>query len=171
MDNTELPKIAEIDRTEVIRVGYEMRGRSLTAMEVEWIVPNFTTESEGEHSIAEQVRFCKAHMERGARCRGAFDNNTLVGIGMLTPNIRLKIAQLAYLHVSSNYRRRGIATSIVDDLLSWAREIEQIQVYISSTPSESAVGFYSQHGFNPTDEPLPELLELEPEDIHMIKNL
>lgn len=171
IERSELQLIAEIDRSEIIHVGYEMRGRRLTAMDVEWNVPNFTTKSEGEHSIAEQVRFCNSHMERGACCRGAFEDGRLVGIGILTPNIRPGMAQLAYLHVSRIYRRKGIATSIVDDLISWARENEQSQVYVSATPSGSAVGFYSRFGFNPIDEPIPELFEIEPEDIHMIKDL
>ena len=41
---------------------------------------------------------------------------------------------------------------------------------MSSTPSESAVGFYRSRGFRLTS-PLPELFELEPEDIHLILEL
>jgi hypothetical protein len=42
---------------------------------------------------------------------------------------------------------------------------------VSATPSESAVGIYLRMGFEPVDEPLVELYELEPEDIHMAKML
>ena len=41
----------------------------------------------------------------------------------------------------------------------------------ASVPTESAVGFYLRQGFQLTDEPDPELLALEPEDIHMVKQL
>ena len=41
------------------------------------------------------------------------------------------------------------------------------QLYVSATPSESAVGFYRSRGFIPTVTPIPELLEHEPEDVHM----
>jgi hypothetical protein len=44
-------------------------------------------------------------------------------------------------------------------------------LYVSATPSESAVGFYTGQGFRPTEEVNEELFELEPEDIHMIKPL
>jgi hypothetical protein len=44
-------------------------------------------------------------------------------------------------------------------------------VYVSATPSESAVGFYTSMGFTPTPDPIPELFALEPEDIHMIIDL
>ena len=42
---------------------------------------------------------------------------------------------------------------------------------VSATPSESTVGFYRRRGFEPTAAPLPELLELEPEDVHLEKRL
>jgi hypothetical protein len=45
------------------------------------------------------------------------------------------------------------------------------RVYVSATPSGSAVGFYRSQGFALTRDPVPELLALEPEDIHMIKEL
>ena len=44
-------------------------------------------------------------------------------------------------------------------------------IYVSATPSESAVGFYREQGFVPTLDVHPELYELEPEDIHMVKSL
>lgn len=44
-------------------------------------------------------------------------------------------------------------------------------LYVSATPSESAVGFYRSMGFAPTTEPDPRLFALEPKDIHMIMAL
>ena len=42
---------------------------------------------------------------------------------------------------------------------------------VSATPSLNTVRFYLGQGYAPMEEPLPELLELEPEDIHMEKPL
>jgi hypothetical protein len=42
------------------------------------------------------------------------------------------------------------------------------QMYVSAKPSGSAVGFYLSQGFRPADTPIPELYELEPENIHML---
>ncbi len=42
---------------------------------------------------------------------------------------------------------------------------------VSATPSLNTVRFYLQRGFEPTAEPLPELYELEPEDVHLQKRL
>jgi hypothetical protein len=45
------------------------------------------------------------------------------------------------------------------------------RIYVSAVPSESAVGFYKSFGFDLVAEPLSELYELEPDDIHMILEL
>jgi len=42
---------------------------------------------------------------------------------------------------------------------------------VSATPSVNTVRFYLSRGFEPMAEPIPELHELEPEDIHMQKRL
>jgi len=45
------------------------------------------------------------------------------------------------------------------------------ELYVSATPSESAVGFYLKQGFRPTAHVSQELYVLEPEDIHMVRPL
>jgi hypothetical protein len=42
---------------------------------------------------------------------------------------------------------------------------------VSATPSGNTVRFYLGRGFQPVAEPLAELFELEPEDVHMRKVL
>ena len=42
---------------------------------------------------------------------------------------------------------------------------------VTATPTENTVRFYLSRGFEPMAEPLPELFELEPEDVHMHKVL
>lgn len=54
---------------------------------------------------------------------------------------------------------------------SGARATGAEQIYVSATPSQSAVGIYMRFGFEPVEDPLPELYELEPDDIHMAKML
>jgi predicted N-acetyltransferase YhbS len=167
----DLPLIAQIDRSEVIRVGYESRGGALTQIEVQWDAPGFFGEGEGEHTVSGQIAFCKRHLQARATALGAFDGDKLVGIGLLTPEIRPGLAQLAYLQVSSPYRRRGIGAAMTSNLLSLARKQGARRVYVSATPSQSAVEFYQSFGFVITRDPLPELYALEPEDIHMILDL
>ena len=44
-------------------------------------------------------------------------------------------------------------------------------MYVSSIPTKNSVDFYMKHGFRLAEEGHPELYELEPEDIHMVKPL
>ena len=67
---------------------------------------------------------------------GAFDGETLVGVGLLTPEIRPGLAQLAYLYVSAPHRREGVASSITRRLLELARKLGSRSVYVSATPSQ-----------------------------------
>jgi GNAT superfamily N-acetyltransferase len=168
IDESKLSKLSDIDRTEVIRVGYEVRSGDLIEKDVMWDTPNFLLDGDGEHTIAAQIAFCKSHMERDGIGIGAFDGEALAAIGIFTPNIRPEMDQLSYLQVSETYRRRGIASEIVRQLLENARDRGSKRIYVSATPSESAVGFYKSFGFKLVNKPIPELYELEPEDIHMI---
>jgi ribosomal protein S18 acetylase RimI-like enzyme len=65
----------------------------------------------------------------------------------------------------------GIASTLTRALLSLAREQGARKVYVSSTPSRSAVEFYRSFGFRIAREPIPELYALEPDDIHMVLDL
>jgi ribosomal protein S18 acetylase RimI-like enzyme len=102
---------------------------------------------------------------------GAFAGERLVGIGIMVPHIRPGIAQLAFLHVSNGYRVRGIGRHLSDELERVACEQGDARMVVSATPSLNTVRFYRRRGFEPMEEPLPELYELEPEDVHMEKQL
>jgi ribosomal protein S18 acetylase RimI-like enzyme len=167
----EIDQIAEIDRAEHVRLGYSMVDGRLTHASVDWNIPSFFIQGNGAHTMEDQRRFCLEHLEQGGQMIGAFDGDRLVGVGIIRPEIREGMAQLAYLHVSHDYRRRGIASLLARKLFIRAEEEGTQKVYVSATPSESAVGFYLSHGFEPVEEPLAELYELEPEDIHMLKQL
>jgi GNAT superfamily N-acetyltransferase len=65
----------------------------------------------------------------------------------------------------------GIARRLVKLLIEKARMEGAARLYVSSVPSESAVGFYQSQGFRLTPDPDPDLYRLEPDDIHMVRNL
>ena len=102
---------------------------------------------------------------------GAFDGDLLVGIAGLCYNLTETMAQLTTMFVSNDYRRQGIATRLAAEIFRLAREGGATGLYVSATPSESAVGFYRSHGFRLAKKVNKELYALEPEDIHMIKRL
>ena len=102
---------------------------------------------------------------------GAFDGATLVGMASLRYRLTETVAQLVSLHVSRAYRRHSVATRLLRELLRLARQSNARELYVSATESESAIGFYTRHGFAPTAHVNQRLYDLEPEDIHMTLTL
>jgi len=102
---------------------------------------------------------------------GAFNDDELVGLASMRRNLAPDMAQLTTLHVSQAYRRQGIASRLLQEIIRMARQSGAARLYVSATPSESAVRFYMSQGFQPTATPDPTQFVLEPEDIHMIMNL
>lgn len=94
-----------------------------------------------------------------------------MGLGVVLPHLRPGVAQLAYLHVSNGSRGRGIGGRLSDALEELARDAGDTSMVVSATPSLNTVRFYERRGFEPMEEPLPELYELEPEDVHLLKPL
>jgi GNAT superfamily N-acetyltransferase len=80
-------------------------------------------------------------------------------------------AQLAWLHVSAPWRAAGIGSHLSEQLEQIARIAGDSDMVVSATPSEHTVRFYIGRGLQPMADPLAELFELEPEDVHMRKML
>ena len=87
------------------------------------------------------------------------------------PHLRPEIAQLAFLHVDAAFRATGIGRLLSDELDLIARDAGDTEIVVSATPSENTVRFYLRRGYEVTNRPVPELYELEPEDVHMRKAL
>jgi len=166
----EVDRIREIDRAETIRIGYRQEGTELVETPVRWDDPGWR-EGDGEHSFGRMIRGAEDLMEVEGTAFGAFDGDRLVGIAIYRPRLTEAVGQLGLLHVSAGYRRRGIASRLFREVLALARSDGAECLYVSATPSGSAVGFYLHHGFVPTADPDPQLLREEPDDIHMIVHL
>jgi len=166
----QLGKLRDIDRSEIIRVGYRQSGARLVRMNVNWDDSGWV-EGDGEHSFDRMIRGAEELVDLEGTALGAFDGDRLVGIAIYRPRLTESMGQLGLLHVSDGYRRRGIATRLFDNVCSLARADGADRLYVSATPSGSAVGFYLAKGFAPTDEPDPDLFAEEPDDIHMVLQL
>jgi GNAT superfamily N-acetyltransferase len=171
LGRTELARVGEIDRRERIDVLYDQRGSRLVARHGNWSAPAWDPEGYGEHSVEAQVHALEHYVDRGGIAVGAFAGGRLVGIGVVVPHLRPGIAQLAYLHVSAPVRATGIGRRLSDQLEQIARTAGDSDMVVSATPSENTVRFYLGRGFQPTATPLPDLFELEPDDVHMRKVL
>jgi GNAT superfamily N-acetyltransferase len=165
----ELSRVAEIDRTERIDVRFEQRGTELVAVRGDWSAVAWDPNGRGEHSVHAQHEALVHYADAGGIARGAFSGGRLVGIGVVVPHIRPTIAQLAFLHVSHDFRTIGVGSRLSADVEQIARRAGDTEIVVTATPSENTVRFYLGRGYRPTARPLPELLELEPEDVHMEK--
>jgi GNAT superfamily N-acetyltransferase len=171
LDRSELSRVAEIDRSELIDTLYEQHGTELVARHGSWHASAWDPDGEGAHSVGMQVRALERYVDAGGIAIGAFAGDRLVGIGVVLPDLRPGIAQLAFLHVSAPARATGIGSHLAVRLEGIARAAGDSEMVVSATPSENTVRFYLGRGFRPTAEPLPELHVLEPDDVHLHKAL
>jgi GNAT superfamily N-acetyltransferase len=167
----ELSRVGEIDRTEQINVLFEQRGTELVARHGSWTASPWDPAGRGEHSVYAMRQAVEHYADAGGAVRGAFSVGRLVGIGVVVPHLRPAIALLAFLHVSQEFRAAGIGSRLLTDLEVVARRSGDTAIVVSATPSENTVRFYLGRGYRLMAQPLPELVEREPEDIHMAKEI
>ena len=171
LDKSDITRIVEIDRSEQVTLGYVYRDGKLETRKVDWHVPRWFTDGRGEHSVQALIHKWSPTLEQGGVLFGALDGDVLAGVAMLRYRLSDTTAQLALLHVSRAYRRQGIATRLFREACQLAREDGAEELYVSATPSGSAVGFYRSQGCQLAEQVNEELYAEEPEDIHMIKTL
>lgn len=168
MASSELVRLAEIDRSEHITRLYTYRRGVLEARDADIEAPGWDRAGAHEHSVQGRIDEWRPILERGGTLLGALDGEALAGFAIYRPRLANGMANLAVLHVSRGHRRRGVAARLAAEVARLARADGARWLYVSATPSGSAVGFYRSQGFAPTDEPDEAMFALEPEDIHMI---
>jgi len=162
---SEATLLSQIDRSEIIDHIYKMREGKLELTAEHYDVPDW--------SPAEKVRridsLC-ADYDEGATLFGAFDQDMLVGLSVLSHSSvgsgdhRLNLNGL---WVSCAYRNRGVGTQLVQLAAQEARRRGSRYLYVSATRSENSVRFYMGLGMRLAQPPDPLLLQKEPEDIHL----
>jgi predicted N-acetyltransferase YhbS len=163
--------IATIDRSEHVDVEYRVVDGQLTELTAATPeVPGWDPTGSGPHSVAGQIEFCSARIAAGAILLGAFDEERSVGLAVVDPSFENKLAWLAFLHVGRPYRRRGAAQALWDAASDLARAAGAHSVYVSATPTGSAVGFYLRQGCRLADPVHPALFAQEPDDIHLVRS-
>ena len=164
----ELSRLGEIDRSEHVTLVYRVQDGVL--------VPEAVDSNAARWSAARTVGYVRElvmRLESGGMCVGAEDSaggGRLVGVASLGAEpveTRPSLLQLSFLHVSRPYRRQGVAGRLLERVESEAQRRGAEGLYISATPTESAVGFYLNRGATLLVPPDPALLAVEPEDIHL----
>ncbi len=162
----ELERLRELDVSEDGYVVLKWTGEEVVAEPDEWHRSRWSSEE-----CSQRIDHLRDRLAKGDTAIGAFDGATLVGLAIFQPELSPGTSCFLGLWVSASHRRQGIATRLsrrVDDL---ARQHGAEWVYVSARPAEPAVRFYLSQGFAPTPEPNQEMYAIEPEDIHMIKEL
>lgn len=162
--------IANIDRSEHVDVEYTVTDGRLVTRPVTMVdVPPWDPVGTGPHSVAARIAFCRPIVAGGASLLGAFDGEDVLGLAVVDGSFEPSLAWLAFLHVSRPHRRRGAASALWDAAIETARSADAKAIYVSATPTGSAVGFYLSRGCVLADSVHADLYAREPEDIHLVR--
>ena len=164
----ELGLLATIDRSEHIDGHYSVdEDGTLQLIDADFDVAGWYA-SELDDYVA---RLNSLH-DAGGMVLGTWDAATLVALASL--DVRPVTAddpvvlKLDMLYVSASYRHRGIGRQLVSQIADRARDLGATALYISATPTRNTVEAYLDLGAVLAVPPDPHLLELEPDDIHLI---
>ncbi len=164
--------IAAIDRSEHVDVEYRViDGQLQQVPAVITEVATWDPSGSGPHSVAAEIEFGSSVVARGGVPLGAFDADRAVGLAIVHPSLEPLLAWLAFLHVSRPCRRRGAAQVLWDAAVDICVASGAETIYVSATPTESAVGFYLRQGCRLAHPVHPELFGAEPDDIHLVCSL
>ena len=142
-------------------------------------VPAWDPTGSGPHSVTAHVDFCKALIADGGVLLGAFgdgdgdggDEERFAGLAVVNTSFEPGLAWLSFLHVSRPHRRRGAARALWSAAVDLALGAGASAIYVSATPTGSAVGFYLAPGCRLADPVHPALFAEEPDDIHLVRQL
>jgi GNAT superfamily N-acetyltransferase len=163
---SQLDRVADIDVSEDGVAIYVQRGTVLERI----AAPHSRSGSTSE-DWAPEVLLWQGFIRDGGTAFGAFAGDRFVGFAVLRVKLTEDTAQLAALYVDRQWRRKGVAAQLVNEVSRAARKTGAASLYVSATRSDSAVSFYLNAGFEPLDVPNARLFDLEPFDIHMSMDL
>jgi predicted N-acetyltransferase YhbS len=165
LEREEISLLWTIDRRELVERIYELRDGRLVLRSKYFDIPGWPP---GEPAKA--MPLLEASFGRGGVFLGVFEGPRLVGAAVIDTR-RLGTAadllQLSFLHVGRDHRELGLGTELFEAAHAVAAKLGAAGLYVSATPSEHTVDFYRRRGCRVTPDRDPELLSLEPEDIHL----
>lgn len=98
----------------------------------------------------------------------AKDDDKVIGFIGLKKQLNDEYMILDMMHVSAQYRGKGIGRSLFNLGKEEARKAGAKALYISACSSEETIAFYRAMGAEITDTPIKEIAEDEPYDLQMI---
>jgi predicted N-acetyltransferase YhbS len=165
LSRNEIRNIWEIDRSEVIKGIYYLRNGKLVLEPEHYDLKGWPSDEEEKYyPILEEC------FDRGGWFYGLFQRNKMIGAVVLDNKFitfNNNYLQLKFLHISHNYRGKGLGRKLFELASNEARKRQAKYLYISATPSENRINFYLRLGCKIMSVPDKDLFQLEPEDIHL----
>ncbi|MGE7958773.1 GNAT family N-acetyltransferase [Pseudomonas sp. NPDC089530] len=170
LQENDIPRLKLIDRAELIHEFYRLQDGQLLCYPQHEVVTGWPP-GEAEHDAL----VLQACYRRGGWLYGVFDEQRLVAAAVVDcqviHNAGLQLHQLKFLHVSHDYRGRGLGQRLFGLAAEQVRRLGGEGLYVSATPSRNTVDFYRRRGCELLQAPDPVLYRLEPEDIHLYLRL
>jgi GNAT superfamily N-acetyltransferase len=161
----ELDLLRALDRSERIEESYALVAGRLVLRPTPCDVRGFDP-AELEALLARQRKL----LGEGGVVLGAFEAGALAGMASVERRprgVRQDRVKMDILYVDASFRGRGMARALVARARETARAMGAAWLYVSATPTRRTVDFYLACGARLAGEVDPELLALEPEDIHL----
>jgi predicted N-acetyltransferase YhbS len=161
----EIDSIWSLDRSEIIDAVYHLEKGSLVLRPEHYNMTGWlpgTQQASTPHLLG-----CFDH---GGWFYALFMGARLAGVAVLENRFigePADMLQLVFLHVDSSFRDQGLGTALFRAAAEEARRRGARRLYVSATPSEHTIHFYLGLGCTLAPAPDPELLALEPDDIHL----
>jgi GNAT superfamily N-acetyltransferase len=166
LSSDEFGLLATIDRAEQIDGQYVVDDGALRLVERRIDVAGWYPSE-----LADYVARLHALHAAGGVVVGSWDDSRLVALASLDVRAVAQnphVMKLDMLYVDLGHRHRGIGRQLVQLLAGRARDAGATAVYISATPTRNTVDAYLRLGARLADPPDPDLLALEPDDIHLV---
>jgi predicted N-acetyltransferase YhbS len=165
LQRAEIPLVWQIDRREVIHNIYSLCDGKLILQP-----DHFDAQGWPPNEAELYTPILLDCFDRGGYFWGAFEEDKIVGVSVLESkfiNSHHDTLQLKFLHVSHGVRKQGLGARLFHLAAEKAKSLGARKLYISATPSENTINFYTRLGCALATEIDAELFALEPDDIHL----
>ncbi len=165
LSSSDLEQVYQIDRSESVDKMYRPNGEELESYD------DSVKVSSDPAFWKKLLTWWKDELKDGAEAFGAFNGETLIGIAIIKHSIREGVDQIIAMYVSAEYRLSGIARSLYFEMEDSSKASGAKQLFVSTEPTGSAVGFYLSQGFQFDAGSSCSIDENEAYEIPMVKSL
>jgi len=149
-DSSDISRIAEIDRTELIEARYACalaRDCGSIVLIERQLDPPVIFPNWDEEGVRRRAKWWKREIDEGGLLLLAKEEPRLLGFTVLGPVQAGRCAEMVALFVDRKYRGKGLGTKLVRCLEEEAVERGITSIYVQSVDTVATVGFYRSVGY------------------------